>query len=244
MLHPFLRTEFLLGKEGMEKLYKSKVQIFGVGGVGGYVVEALARSGVGHIIIVDKDVVDITNVNRQIPALQTTVGQAKVDVLAERVKQINPEIIIETYHEYANKDNMDEILQKDVDYVVDAIDNITSKILLIEKCKEYNIPIMSSMGAGNKLNPTKLEVADIFKTSICPMAKVMRHELKRRGVKKLKVVYSKEKPITPQYPEAIQKELEGQRKKTPGSTAFTPAVAGLIIASEVVKDLSGIRGDE
>lgn len=244
MEHPFLRTEFLLGTEAMEKLYNSKVQIFGVGGVGGFVVEALARSGVAHLVIVDKDTVDLTNINRQIPALSTTVGEPKVKVLEERIRQINPNIKIDSYQEYMNAENVDEILHKDADYVVDAIDLITSKLVLIEKCKQYNIPILSSMGAGNKLNPTKFRVADISKTSICPMAKVMRYECKKRGIKKLKVVYSTEKPLKPIYPEALEKELEGQRKKPPGSTAFTPSVAGLIIASEVVKDLTGVRGDE
>lgn len=229
----FQRTELLIGHENLEKLKSSHVLVFGVGGVGGYVVEALVRSGVGEISIVDFDTIDITNLNRQIIALQSTVGKLKTSVIKERAKDINPDIIIHEYPIKFSKDKIDEIFQgKNYSYIVDAIDLVTNKLDIITIANERKIPVISSMGTGNKLNPTMLEVADINKTSVCPLARVMRKELKNRGIKKLKVVYSKENPKKPE-------NNEGSREKrvNVGSVAFVPSVAGLIIASEVIKDL-------
>lgn len=229
----FQRTELLIGYENLEKLKSSHVLVFGVGGVGGYVVEALVRSGVGEISIVDFDTIDITNLNRQIIALQSTVGKLKTSVIKERAMDINPDIIIHEYPIKFSKDKIDEIFQgKNYSYIVDAIDLVTNKLDIITIANERKIPVISSMGTGNKLNPTMLEVADINKTSVCPLARVMRKELKNRGIKKLKVVYSKENPKKPE-------NNEGSREKrvNVGSVAFVPSVAGLIIASEVIKDL-------
>ncbi len=236
MTHPFLRTEMLIGKEGLRKLKESKIAVFGVGGVGSYVVEALARSGVSQLVLIDYDTVDITNLNRQIHATTKTIGQSKVEIMKERILDINPEAEVTTYQMKYNSENADKLLSDDCNYVVDAIDMVSSKLDLIERCKKMNIPIISSMGTGNKLNPTMLEVEDIYKTSMCPLARVMRKELRTRGIENLKVVYSKEKPITPQNfnPEDDNKNT---RKQTPGSVSFVPSVAGLIIASEVVKDI-------
>lgn len=249
MLGRFSRTELLLGNEAMKKLENSRVAVFGVGGVGGYTVEALARSGVGTIDIIDDDKVCLTNINRQIIALTSTIGKYKVDVAEERIKDINPKITVNKYKMFFTPETSGEFDFSQYDYVVDAIDTVTGKIELVMKANETKTPIICSMGAGNKLDPTAFEVADIYKTSVCPLARVMRTELRKRGVKKLKVVYSKEKPITPIEdmsiscrahcvcpPGAARKCTE--RRQIPGSTAFVPSVVGLIIAGEVIKDLS------
>ncbi|MDF2612847.1 MAG: thiF2 [Clostridia bacterium] len=248
MLHSFSRTEMLIGTEGLNKLKNSSVAVFGIGGVGSYTVEALARSGVGKLILVDDDDVCLTNINRQIHASRKTVGKSKVDVMKERVIDINPKIEVVTFRELYNAESADRMLSPDYSYVVDAIDMVTSKIDMIQRCQAMGIPIISAMGAANKLDPTQLEVADIYKTSMCPLAKVMRHELRKRGVKKLKVVYSKEKPIKPidlgggcrtQCICSNKDRTCADRRDIPGSVAFVPSVAGLIIAAEVIKDLIG-----
>ncbi len=221
------RTSFLVGDDGIEKLNNSNIIVFGVGGVGSFTVEALARAGVGNITIVDFDDVDITNINRQIPALHSTVGRYKVDVMEERILDINPNINIKKIRSLYNKDTSDEILTERYDYVVDAIDMVSSKIHLIETCEKKGLKIISSMGMGNKLDPTKIVVTDIHKTSTCPLAKVMRKELRDRGIKKLKVVYSTEQPIE------LKKKVMNGRKVTPGSVSFVPSVGGLIIASVI-----------
>ena len=233
----FIRTEMLLGKAAMEKLKNSRVAVFGVGGVGGYTVEALARSGVGTIDVIDNDEVALSNLNRQIIATVNTVGMAKVEVAKQRILSINPNAVVNVHNTFYLPENSDEFDFSAYDYVVDAIDTVTAKISLVMKCNEAGTPIISSMGTGNKLNPCELEVTDIYKTSVCPLARVMRKELKDRGVKKLKVVYSKEEPVKPILSEGA--ENTPGRRATPGSTAFVPSVAGLIIASEVIKDLIG-----
>lgn len=234
MIHQFSRTELLLGKEAMEKLNKSHVAVFGIGGVGGYTAEALARTGIGKLTLIDNDTVSISNINRQIIASHSTVGKYKVDVAKERFTDINPDIIIETHKTFFTPENSDEFDFSDFDYVVDAIDTVSGKIEIVLKCNETKTPVISSMGAGNKLDPTAFEVSDLYKTSVCPLAKVMRRELKKRNIKKLKVVYSKEEPITPKG--KCEEEIQG-RRQIPGSTAFVPSTVGLIIAGEVVKDL-------
>lgn len=226
MSNQFTRTEALIGKEGIEALQKAKVAIFGIGGVGSFVVEALARAGIGKFILVDKDTVDITNLNRQIIATRKTIGRAKVEVAKERILEINPEAMVEIHQEFFMP-NSNEILEDTVDYLVDAVDTVTAKIELVMRAKQQNIPIISCMGTGNKLDATKFEVADIYETSVCPLAKVMRKELKAREIKNLKVVYSKEEPI----------KLDEAMPHTPASISFVPSVAGLIIAGEVIKDL-------
>jgi len=248
MLNQFSRTELLFGKEGMEKLYKAKVAVFGIGGVGGYVVEGLARSGVGEIDLIDDDKICLTNLNRQLHATRKTVGKYKVDVAKERILEINPDAIVNIHNTFFLPNTANEFDFSYYDYIVDAIDTVTGKIELVLKAKEAGVPIISSMGAGNKMNPAAFEVADIFETSICPLAKVMRRELKRRGIEKLKVVYSKEIPIKPLDDMAISCKTNcicppgtlrkcTQRRQVPGSNAFVPSVVGLIIASEIVKDL-------
>ena len=227
MLNQFSRTELLIGKEGIEKLNNAKVAIFGIGGVGSYVVEALARASIGSFILVDNDVVDITNLNRQIIATHKTIGKDKVEVAKKRILEINPNANIQTYKEFFMPESNINIFDDSIDYIVDAIDTVTAKIELIQRANKYNIPIISCMGTGNKLDPTKFEVSDIFKTSVCPLAKVMRKELKNRGIEKLKVVYSKEEPI----------KQENAIGRTPSSISFVPSVAGLIIAGEVIKDI-------
>lgn len=234
MTDQFARTELLIGKEGVNKLKNSRVAVFGIGGVGGYVVEALVRSGLGNIDIIDNDTVCSTNLNRQIIATTKTLGKDKVDVAEERILEINPEVKVTKYKTFYTPETADKFDFSKYDYIVDAIDTVVGKISLVEKSKEYNVPIICAMGAGNKMDPTKLEVADISKTSVCPLAKVMRQELKKRRIKKVKVVYSKELPIKP----AQSMEVTNKRQ-TPGSNAFVPAVAGLIIAGEVIKDLIG-----
>ena len=252
MLNQFSRTELLFGKEAMEKLANSRVAVFGIGGVGGYTVEALVRSGIGKLDLIDDDKVCLTNLNRQIIATRSTIGKYKVDVMRDRILDINPKTEVNVHKCFYLPETKDEFDFTKYDYVVDAVDTVTAKIQLVMEAREAGVPIISSMGAGNKLDPTAFQVADIYKTSGCPLAKVMRRELKKRGVKKLKVVYSDELPIKPKDdmanscrtncicpPGAEHKCTE--RRAIPGSTAFVPSVAGLIIAGEIVKDLSGIQ---
>ena len=247
MQNQFSRTELLIGKEGIEKLNKSKVAVFGIGGVGSYVVEGLVRAGVENFILVDDDKVCLTNLNRQIIATRNTVGKLKVEVARDRIIEINPNAKVEIYQEFFMPDSK-ELLDNTVDYIVDCVDTVTAKIELVVRANKLNIPIISCMGTGNKLDPTRFEVTDIYKTSICPLAKVMRKELRNRGIKKLKVVYSKEEPITPNNDsEASCKQNcicpPGTKRKctvrnqVPGSISFVPSVAGLIIAGEVIRDL-------
>ena len=235
------RTRMLLGDGAMERLAASRVAVFGIGGVGGYAVEALARSGVGAIDIIDDDKVCLTNINRQIYATRNTVGKYKVDVAKERIMDINPNAVVTAHKTFFSPDTAGEFDFSEFDYVVDAIDTVTGKIALVLKAQENNTPIISSMGAGNKIDPTAFEVADIYDTTICPLAKVMRRELKKRGVKKLKVVYSKEPPLTPSDAQADPQDstarMGATKKRAPGSLAFVPSVVGLIIAGEVIKDL-------
>lgn len=234
MINQFSRTELLLGKEAVEKLKNARVAVFGIGGVGGYTAEALVRSGIGTIDIVDNDTVSITNVNRQIYATTDTVGRFKTDVAKERIKSINPAATVNDYKIFYMPETAHFFDFTGYDYVVDAIDTVTGKIELILNAKKANTPIISSMGAGNKLNPTAFEVADIYETSVCPLARVMRRELKQRGVDSLKVVYSKEKPLTPK---SASTEEGIERRSIPGSVAFVPPVVGLIAAGEVIKDI-------
>lgn len=248
MLNQFSRTELLLGKEGMEHLSKARVAVFGIGGVGGYVCEALARSGLGAFDIIDDDQVCLTNINRQIIATRKTVGKDKVEVMKERILEINPKADVRTYKTFFLPENADTFPFEEYDYVVDAVDTVTAKIELVIRAKEKNVPVISSMGAGNKLEASQFKVADIYKTKVCPLAKVMRRELKKRGVKKLKVVYSEEQPMKPIEDMCLSCKANcicppgGERKCTdkraiPGSVAFVPPVVGLIIAGEVVKDI-------
>ena len=229
MQNQFSRTELLIGKKGIEKLKNTKVAIFGLGGVGSYVLEACVRAGIGNFVLVDKDEVDITNLNRQIIATRKTIGKPKVEVAKERILEINPDANVGIYKEFFMPETKG-ILDESIDYIVDAVDTVTAKIELVVRANKLNIPIISSMGTGNKLDPTKFEVADIYKTSVCPLAKIMRKELKIREIKKLKVVYSKEEPIKRQESNELGKQV-------PASISFVPSVAGLIIAGEVVKDI-------
>lgn len=253
MLNQFSRTQLLLGQDGMDRLANARVAVFGVGGVGGFTVEALARSGVGAIDLIDDDKVCLTNINRQIIALRSTVGKYKVDVAAERLRDINQNIQVNTYKTFYMPDTAHQFDFSQYDYVVDAIDTITGKLELVMQAHKAGTPIICSMGAGNKLDPTAFRVADIYKTSVDPLARVMRHELRKRGIKKLKVVYSEEQPMRPVDdmasscrtncicpPGAARKCTE--RRDIPGSNAFVPSVVGLIIAGEVIKDLSGVGG--
>ncbi len=223
MSEKFSRTEILIGEDKLNKLKNAHIAVFGIGGVGGYVTEALARAGVGNIDIIDNDTVSLSNINRQIIATTKTVGLYKVDAMKQRLQEINPEIQVNAYNILYLPETADKFNFGKYDYIVDAVDSVTAKIELVMQAEKYNTPIISSMGTGNKLDPTRFEVSDIYKTSVCPLAKVMRYELKKRGVKKLKVVYSKETPVTNNRP--------------PASISFVPSSAGLIIASEVVKDL-------
>lgn len=252
MLNQFSRTELLFGKEAMEKLSQSRVAIFGIGGVGGYTAEALARSGVGIFDLFDDDKVCLTNINRQIIATRKTVGKYKVEVMKERILEINPQAIVNTHQTFYTPEVADQYDFKEYNYIVDAVDTVTAKLELVMRANQCNVPIISCMGAGNKLDPTRFEVTDIYKTSVCPLAKVMRKELKVRGVKKLKVVYSKEpakKPLEDMSiscrsncicPPGAQRKCT-ERRQIPGSNAFVPSVAGLIIAGEVIKDLTGVH---
>ena len=252
MLNRFSRTQLIYGAEAMEKLAASRVAVFGIGGVGGYVVEALARSGIGAIDLIDDDKVCLTNINRQIIATMKSLGQYKVDVAEERIHDINPDCKVRAFKTFFLPETKDQFDFTEYDYVVDAIDTVTGKLAIIEKANAAGVPVMSSMGAGNKINASLFEVADIYDTSVCPLAKVMRHECKKRGIKHLKVVYSREKPIRPMEdmsiscrtncicpPGAARKCTE--RRDIPGSTAFAPSVAGLIIAGEVINDLTGMK---
>ena len=237
MINQFSRTELLIGKEGIEKLNNSKVALFGIGGVGSYVLEGLVRAGVQNFVLVDNDEVSLTNLNRQLIATTSTIGKKKVEVAKERILDINPKANVETYTDFFMPESP-ELLDKNIDYVVDAVDTITAKIELIVRAKRLNIPIISCMGTGNKMDPTKFEVADIYETSVCPLAKVMRKELKERGILSLKVVYSKEEPM--KVVESSITETKGTAGRiAPGSISFVPSVAGLIISGEVIKDLIG-----
>ena len=253
MLNQFSRTQLLLGQEGMEKLFQARVAVFGIGGVGGYTVEALARSGVGTLDLIDDDRICLTNLNRQIFATHKTVGQYKVDIAQQRILEINPKAVVHTYKTFYAPQTAELFDFTQYDYVVDAIDTVTGKLELVEQAEKAGVPIISSMGAGNKMDPTAFEVADIYETSVCPLARVMRKELKKRGIKKLKVVYSKEPPMTPIDDMAISCRTNcicppgtarkcTQRRQVPGSNAFVPSVVGLIIAGEVVKDLTAMGG--
>ncbi len=228
----FERTERLLGKKGMEKLYTANVAVFGIGGVGSFAVEALARSGI------DGDVVSKSNINRQLIATTKTIGQYKTDVMKKRIQEINTNAVVEEYRCFYTAQNTDLIDFSSYCYVVDAIDMVSSKLLLIEQCKKVNVPVISCMGAGNKLNPTQFLVADISQTTVCPLAKIMRKELKNKGIENVKVVYSKETVIKPQN---SNKELQKGKREIPGSVSFVPSVAGLILAGEVIKDISGVN---
>lgn len=234
MTNQFSRTELLIGKKAMEKLAKSRVALFGVGGVGGYAAEALVRSGIGAIDLIDNDTVSISNINRQIIATHKTIGQYKVDAAEGRIKEINPYVQVRTYKIFYMPETASQFNFLQYDYIIDAIDTVTGKIELAVNACTAKVPLISSMGAGNKLNPVAFEVSDIYKTSVCPLAKVMRRELKKRNIKKLKVVYSKEEPIKPTEIQNIEKT---NRRSIPGSVAFVPSVAGLIIAGEVIQDL-------
>ena len=234
MLHSFSRTELLLGQEAMQKLSKARVAVFGLGGVGGYAVEALARSGIGALDLIDHDTISITNINRQVLATHGTVGKLKAEVAAERVKQINPEAIVRALPIFYLPETENQFDFTQYDYIIDAIDTVTGKLALAVNAKNAGTRIISSMGTGNKLDPTAFKVADISKTSFCPLARIMRKELRHRGIEHLKVVYSEEEPLTPS--QSMQEESPG-RRQLPGSVAFVPSVAGLIIAGEVIKDL-------
>ena len=240
-MNEFSRTELLIGQAALEKLQNSRVAIFGVGGVGGYVCEALVRSGVGHFDLIDNDTVSLTNINRQIIALHSTIGKLKVDVMKERMLDINPDVDVSVHPCFYLPETADQFDFSNYDYVVDAIDTVTGKIEIIVQADAHQVPVISSMGAGNKLNPAMMEVSDIYKTSVCPLARVMRRELKKRHIKHCKVVYSKEKAIQPSQASlekyVTDSEENFTKKSTPGSTAFVPSVAGLILASEVIKDL-------
>lgn len=248
MINQFSRTEILVGKENMDRFKNARVAVFGVGGVGGYVVEALARTGIGTLDLIDNDKVSVTNINRQIIATTKTVGLYKVDVAKERILDINPDAVVHTYKTFYMPETAEQFDFSAYDYIVDAIDTVTGKIELIMQANKTKTPVISSMGAGNKMDPSAFEVADIYKTSVCPLAKVMRHELKKRGIKKLKVVYSKELPLNPaklyleEYKKACEAEPDADkailsRRQIPGSNAFVPSTVGLIIASEVIRDL-------
>ena len=251
----FARTQLLLGQEAMERLYQKRVAVFGIGGVGGYVCEALVRSGIGAFDLIDSDTVSLTNLNRQIIATRKTLGQYKVDVMRDRMLEINPEVRVRVHKCFFLPENADEFPFGEYDYVVDAVDTVTAKIELILRAQKENVPIISAMGAGNKLDAGRLKIADIYETSVCPLAKVMRRELKKRGVEHLKVVYSDEEPIRPLEGKVVadadglgfsedglgfsgEGKTGGSRRSVPGSTAFVPAVAGLLIAGEIVRDLS------
>ncbi|MCH5147128.1 MAG: tRNA threonylcarbamoyladenosine dehydratase [Clostridiales bacterium] len=252
MLNQFSRTQLLLGDKAMQKLASSRVAVFGIGGVGGYTVEALVRSGIGALDLIDDDKICLTNINRQIFATHSTVGKYKVDVAAERIADINPNCKVTTYKTFYMPDTENEFDFTEYDYIVDAIDTVTGKLSLVKKAKAAGVPIISSMGAGNKLDPTAFEVADIYKTSVCPLAKTMRRELRKLGIDSLKVVYSKEEPVKPEQetetscrhncicpPGTVRKCTV--RRDIPGSNAFVPPAVGLIIAGEVIKDLTGLN---
>ena len=248
MLHEFSRTELLVGADAIERLARSTVAVFGIGGVGSFAVEGLVRSGVGKLVMIDNDCICVTNINRQIHATNKTVGRPKVEVMKERVLEINPRVQVITHQTFYMPENSDQLLSADYDYIIDAVDTVTAKIDLVVKAKQLKIPIISCMGAGNKMDPSRFEIADIYDTSVCPLARVMRRELRKRGVADLKVVYSREQPLTPQESEEISCQTNcicpkssprtcTIRRSIPGSIAFVPSVAGLLLAGEAVKDL-------
>ncbi len=238
MSNQFARTELLLGVEALEKLSRSRVAVFGIGGVGGFVCEALARSGVGKFDLIDNDKVSLTNLNRQIIATHKTIGRAKAEVMKEHILDINPDAEVRVYECFFLPENGDEFPFEEYDYVVDAVDTVTAKIELVRRAEEKNIPIISSMGTGNKLDAGQFIIADIYQTRMCPLAKVMRHELKKRGIQKCKVIYSEEMPVRPIRGQGLQEEEKPVGKRSvPGSVAYVPSVAGLMIAGEVIKDL-------
>ena len=234
MINEFSRTELLLGADGMEKLKRARVAVFGIGGVGSYAVEALARAGIGALDLIDNDVISLTNINRQIIALHSTVGLPKTDVMAARVRDINPECEVRTYQTFYGPDTAEQFDFTQYDYIIDAIDTVTGKLALAVNAQKANTPIISSMGTGNKLDPTAFTVTDIYKTSFCPLARIMRKELRKRGIERLKVVYSEEEALTP---EGVTEELPQGRRSIPGSVSFVPSAAGLILAGEVIKDI-------
>ncbi len=248
MLNQFSRTELLIGKDSIEKLQKAKVAVFGIGGVGSFVVEGLVRAGVGKFVLIDDDKICLTNLNRQIIATRKTIGKYKVDVMKERILEINPDANVETYQEFYLPDSKTNIITQDLDYVVDCVDTVTAKVELAVNCNELGVPIISSMGTGNKLDPSKFEITDIYKTSICPLAKVMRKELRKRNIENLKVIYSKEEPIKIDEhsnsscktncicPPGTKRKCS-IRNQVPGSISFVPSVAGLMIAGEIIKDI-------
>ncbi|MBS5932456.1 MAG: tRNA threonylcarbamoyladenosine dehydratase [Clostridiales bacterium] len=250
MSEQFIRTEMLIGEDGINKLKKAKVAIYGVGGVGTYVAEGLVRAGIGHFLLVDDDIICESNLNRQLHATINTIGKSKVETMKERMESINPAVKIETMQSFVLYDNISEVVPLDLTYMVDALDTVTAKIALVLKSEELNIPLISAMGTGNKFEPTMLKVSDLFKTNVCPLCKVMRKELKVRGVRKLKVVYSEEQPTKPLFQPSDLVNIEAmngqnqdetidmhKKRATPGSMSFVPSVAGMIIASEVVKDI-------
>lgn len=250
MQEQFVRTALLLGADGVDKLAEKKVVVMGVGGVGSFAVEALARSGVGHLVLVDNDIIDVSNINRQLPATLETVGRYKTHVIKEHLKTINPNAIIETQEIFVLPDNINSVIPKDVDYIIDALDTVATKISIVEYCHKNGIPMISCMSAGNKLDPTAFRVADLYDTEFCPLCRVMRQELRKREVDRLKVVYSPEAPISPKYnqlPEDMRKEIVGDgdirdiRTIPPGSVSFVPSVAGMIAGGEAIKDMLGIR---
>lgn len=239
MIHEFSRTELLIGQEGLKRLADATVMVLGVGGVGSHCIEALARSGVGHLILVDNDKVSVTNINRQSIAYLSTVGEYKTKLMKDRIEDIHALAKVDTYETFVLPENLEELFHTPVDYIVDAIDTVTAKLALVQYAKEHDIPIISCMGTGNKLHPELFEITDISKTSVCPLCKVMRKELKNRGINHLKVLYSKEKPIDTSVRET--QGDKGVRRSLPGSISFVPPVAGLLIAGEVIRDIAGIE---
>lgn len=239
MVNEFSRTELLLGAEGIETLRNAKVMVFGVGGVGSHCIDALARCGVGNLVLIDNDTVSMTNINRQSIAYHSTIGRYKTEVMKQRIADICPETKVVTYERFIGRDNLDDILAEKPDYIIDAIDTVTAKLALVEKAAEYGIPLISSMGTGNKLHAELFEITDISKTSVCPLCKVMRKELKNRGIKKLKVLYSKEQPAD--VSGKSTGEDPGMRRCIPGSISFVPPVAGLLLAGYVVRELTGVQ---
>lgn len=238
MSEEYTRTELLIGREGMERLRNASVLVFGVGGVGSHCIEALARSGVGHLTIVDNDVVSVTNINRQSIALHSTVGRYKTEVMKEKIRDIDPEIKVNTYETFILSDNVAQVMTGDEDYIIDAVDTVTAKLSIVQTALEKGIPVISSMGTGNKLHPEMFEIDDISRTSVCPLCRVMRRELKARGIFHLKVLYSREKPVD--ISGRSSGEVTGARRAVPGSISFVPPAAGLLIAGEVIRELAGI----
>lgn len=238
MSEEYIRTELLIGSEGMKRIRESTVLVFGVGGVGSHCIEALARSGVGHLILVDNDVVSLSNINRQSIALHSTVGRYKTEVMKEKIRDIDPGIRVDTHETFILSDNVEDVITGTEDYIIDAVDTVTAKLSIVQTALEKEIPVISSMGTGNKLHPELFEIADISKTSVCPLCRVMRRELRARGISHLKVLFSKEKPVDTSG--RSTGEDSGARRSIPGSISFVPPVAGLMIAGEVIRELAGI----